>query len=268
MQEQDLHRSILTDPSMLLRIGPPRSGALDVHDAGELREKLARRRQVGRRGSRSSDASHRLRVGAGQARHHGGIRGETDDVARRQRAVELGDGEVLVHDPPSLEEDHSHELLTLDAEQQGHGTDPVGKLAREAAEHLRVPVADVVVHGDPAAPGRRDDRAARAARQPWHELPHCLLDGAQVVRLEMDRSERGGLLRAEPLLEPGHRAGHDDDVVLESPARVQGARDVIRRDHLEVEVLDLELPERRQHLAHELRPDSASPRLVARRRDP
>ena len=51
-----------------------------------------------------------------------------------------------------------------------------------------------------------------------------------------------------------------------NPSAHTGARAVIRRDHLEVEVLDLKLTERRHGLAHELSPDSASRGLRWQRR--
>ena len=263
MEQQDLHdRSILTAPSTLRRPGPAVLDAVDAHDRGELREQLARRREIGGGRRRVRHAAHVLGIRARQPRDDRRVRGEADDVAGRKRPVELGHRQVLVHDPPSLEEDHPHEFLALDAEQQGHGPHPVGKLARESAEHLRIAIADVVVHRDPAAARRRHDRAARAARKPRDELAHGLLDRAQVVRLDVDRAERGGLLRPEPLLERAHGPGHDDDHVLEPPAGVERARDVVGRLHVEVEVLDAELAERPQDLAHELRRDPATSRVA------
>ena len=78
----------------------------------------------------------------------------------------------------------------------------------------------------------------------------------------MDRAERGGLLAAELLLEPGHRARHDHDLVLQAPSCVQRPRDVVRREDVEIELLDPALTERREHLAHELRPDAAATRVT------
>ena len=64
------------------------------------------------------------------------------------------------------------------------------ELPGQAAQHRRVPVADVVVDGDPAVARRRDDAAVRAARQPRHELADGALDRADVVGLDVDRAER------------------------------------------------------------------------------
>ncbi len=71
-----------------------------------------------------------------------------------------------------------------------------------------------------------------------------------------------GLLAAELLLERCDRAGHDHDLVLQAPARIQGARDAVRRLDIEVEVPDPVFPKRGQHLAHELRADPAAARVA------
>ena len=53
-------------------------------------------------------------------------------------------------------------------------------------------------------------------------------------------------------------AGHDHDLVLEAPARVERPRDVVRRQDLEVEVVDIGGAKRREHLPHQLGPDPAA----------
>ncbi len=181
VEEQDLHRSTLTEPS---------SSGASAHPVStpSTRMTAASCTSSSRAGGRSAGdeavwATRRTTSGFGsrEPRDDGRIRRQPDDVSGRKRPVELWDREVLVDDPPSLEEDHPHELLTLDAEQQGHGPSPVGKLARKPSEHLRISIADVVVDRDPAASRRRDERATRTAGKSRDELPHCLLDGAQIV---------------------------------------------------------------------------------------
>ena len=78
----------------------------------------------------------------------------------------------------------------LDADREDDRARSLRELPGQAAQHRGVPVADVVVDGDPAVPRRRDDAAVRAAREPRHELADRALDRADVVGLDVDRAER------------------------------------------------------------------------------
>ena len=200
VQEQDVHaRAICSAPSIAGRAVPAVLRALDAERRGELGEELAQpARARPATDAVTRDPADRLRVGARQPRDDPRVRREPDDVAGRQRAVELGHREVLVDDPAVLEEDHPHELVALDAEQEHDRAHPIRELLREPAQHLRVPVADVVVDGDPAVPRRRDDRPARVAGEPRHELPHRLARPRS-----RRRSGRGSSRRTTP---PGGRA--------------------------------------------------------------
>ncbi len=102
-------------------IRPARAGSLDAEKLRQLGEKLPRGREIRGCGRRLRNATYLLGIRPCETRDHGRVRCEPDDVAGRKWAVELGHGEVLVDDPAALEEDHPHELLALDAEQQGHG---------------------------------------------------------------------------------------------------------------------------------------------------
>ena len=216
------------------------------------REELARRWKIGRRGGGQGDPADLLGIGACQPVDDRWIGGEPDDVAGRERPVVLGHREVLVHDPPSLVQHHPQKLLLLDAEQQYDATHPVGKLPSEPAQHVGVAVADVVVDGDPSVPRRRDERAARSAREAGDELPDGRLDAAQVVRLDVDRAEGSRLALAETLGELGDRGRHDDHVVAEPPPTVQRACDAVRHLYVQVDVLHARLAERIHDCAREL----------------
>ena len=99
-------------------------------------------------------------------------------------------------------------------------------------------VRDLVVHRDPAVPRPLDAGPARADSR--RELPRRTLDVDDRVRLDVHRRER---LRVSPwseaLLE--RRRGRDEDHLIlgEAPAVVDGPCAGIRREHLELQVLEL-----------------------------
>ena len=134
--------------------------AFDPEHHCQRPEQLASRLEVRRSRGGPGNPAHLGRNRAGEPRDHRGVRRQPDDVTGRQRAVELGHREILVDDRAALEQDHPDELVSLEPEQARDCAYPVTELAREAAQHVGVPVADVVVDGDPSVPGRRDDGAA------------------------------------------------------------------------------------------------------------
>jgi hypothetical protein len=163
------------------------AGAFDAEHCGDLADQLGRRAQVFRPVGSADHAANPGGVGAGQTCDDGRIGCERDHVARRQLPVILGNREVLVHQAASLEEHEAHDLLLLDAEEEDDRAHPVGELARQPPEHLGIAVAELVVDGGPAVPGRGDRAALRAARQSRHELAHGSDDGVAVVRLHVHR---------------------------------------------------------------------------------
>jgi hypothetical protein len=148
----------------------------------------------------------------------------------------------------------------LDAQLHDHRAAPVGELTGEPAQHRRVAVADVVVDADPAVARRRDERPARVAGKARDELANRLLNGAEVVRLDMDRAERGRFAHTEPALELGNGPAHRQDLLAKAPARIDGTRDQVRRLHLEIEMLEPTRCERPHDLVHELAREATATR--------
>ena len=246
-------RSILWSARSAGRVGPAVLGARQPEGRGERRLELARRRQVGGRGSDGSGRAHRRLRGAGVALDDDRIRVQRDDLARRQRAVELGHRGVLVDDAAAVEEDHPHERFLLDADRD-HDEPGAGRdLLREPPEHRRVAVADVVVHGHVAAPGLGHDRAGRAAGKPRHEHLDRLQDRVDVVGLGVDRAERGRdrVRLAEPLGERRDGRREHEHLVAEAPAGVGGAGGGVGRHHLEIDGVDAVCGEARDDLARQ-----------------
>ena len=228
-------------------------GAREPEGRRERGLELAGRRQVGGRGRHRSGRAHRRLRGARVALDDDGVRMQRDDLARRQRAVELGHRGVLVDDAAAVEEDHPHERLLLDADRD-HDEPGAGRdLLRQPPEHRRVAVADVVVHGHVAAPGLGHDRAGRAAGKPRHEHLDRLQDRVDVVGLGVDRAERGcdRLRLAEPLGERRHGRREHEHLVAEAPAGVGGAGGGVGRHHLEIDRVDAVGGEARDDLARQ-----------------
>ena len=219
------------------------------------------RREIGGRAQRAREPADLTRIGARQPRDHRRIRSEGDRVARRQLPVVLGDGQVLVHDPPALVEQVADDLPALDADREGHGAHPVGQLAAEAAEELRLAVGGLVVDGDPAVARRRDDRPLRAFGPPRDELRDRARDSAYVVGLNVDGTKARPRFRrrCEATLELLDLGDESQVPVAEAPRRVGGPRGRIRHVNRERDV-------RRAHLGQSARPPrrrAPSPRPAA-----
>ena len=157
------------------------------------------------RSGRSGGRPDRVRVGAGQPRHQPGVRAESDDLAGRKRPVELGHGEVLVHDAAALERDVADDAPLLHADDDDERAHAVGELAGEAAQHLGLAVGELVVGGRPALARSEHDAPLRAAGEPGHELADRAHDGVDVVGLHVDRAEGRLLLPPDMGLERGDR---------------------------------------------------------------
>ena len=221
---------------------------------------LPRGRHVGGRGPTGAAARTAACDGTGVALDDDRVRVQRDDLARRQRAVELGHRRVLVDDAAAVEEDHPHERLLLDADRD-HDEPRAGRdLLREPPQHRRVAVADVVVHGHVAAARLGHDRAGRAAGKPRHEHLDRLQDRVDVVGLGVDRAERGRdrLGLAEPLGERGDGRREHEHLVAEAPARIGGAGGGVRRHHLEIDGVDAVCGEPRDDLARQRLGDAGS----------
>ena len=178
---------------------------------------------------------------------------QRDDLARRQRAVELGHRGVLVDDAAAVEEDHPHERFLLDADRD-HDEPGAGRdLLRQPPQHRRVAVADVVVHRHVAAPWLGHDRAGGAAGKPRHEHLDRLQDRVDIVGLGVDRAERGRdrVRLAEPLGQRRDGRREHEHLVAEAPAGVGGAGRGVGRHHLEIDGVDTVCGEARDDLARQ-----------------
>ena len=178
-----------------------------------------------------------MRIGAGQPREHRRVRGQPDHVSGRDGAVELGHGEVLVDDAAAVERDHPHDLLDLERERHDDRAHPRGDLPRKADQRGRIGVDHLVVDRHPAVP--RPDHARSSRSDARREGTHGALDVGDRVRLDVERRERlrvgpGG----EPLPERRQRRDEHDGVLDEAPVLIHGAGAGVRRDDVEIEVLD------------------------------
>ena len=187
-----------------------------------------------------------------------GFRAEGNDVARRQGPVVLRHGRVLVDGAATIEERVPHDRALLDADREHDAADRVRQLLGEAVEQLRLPVEELVVHRDPAVARPGDRRAGRAA-EPRQRLLHRALDGADVVRLHVHRSERRAGETRETLLERRDLRTEIELHGREPPALVDRPRLLVRRKHVELEHLDALRFESRDQFADELGGDTAAP---------
>ncbi len=265
-------------PRRASRGGAGSSRALDPHRAVELgrirppvsRRPRSQRLRPARRGARVQGAGRpatgpcarpadRVRLRSGESRDDRRIRRQPDDVAGRKRAVELGHREVLVR----------RSALAR------RGSSARAPRARRRAARSRRPScrkARAQVGGASRDSGRRRRRRPRSSRprgaatseprEPpgsrgtnWRTACSTALRSSDWMWIEPnDAASWLPSLSSEV----GDRAGHDHDLVLQPPPRVERARDLVRGQHVEVEMLDADRAERREHLTHELRADAAT----------
>jgi len=176
------------------------------------------------------------------------------------------------------------DLSVLDPDRERDGPHPVGELAAEPAEQIRFPVGGLVVDSNPAVARRRDHGPLRAGRAPRDALLDGTPDRADVVGLDVDRSEARAsrLRRGEPAAELADLDHERQRLVTEAPGGICSARRRVGRVDGERHVrraagrerLGNRLGERGGHaLPARLRPDvdvgqqSARPVLPPRQRE-
>ena len=160
VEEDDVHGcSTVTAPSAS-RPRRARAGAVDPERLGQLGELLLRGGSSAGESAVRGRGSDRGRLGAGQPGEQRRVRAQRHRVTRRQRAVVLGDGEVLVDHLAALEGDEPHDLAPLDAEREHDPAGDVRELRRELAQPIGLGGGVLVVDADPAVRGAETTLAA------------------------------------------------------------------------------------------------------------